>query len=75
MSYVIAPSSIRFLEFIRKANTASFYLPDDPTTFSNAPVGLQLVGRSQEEEAVLAMTEIVDSALSQYKTSTSASRL
>ncbi|PSS37707.1 hypothetical protein PHLCEN_2v400 [Hermanssonia centrifuga] len=75
MSYVIALSSIRFREFIRKANTASFYLPDDPATFSDAPVGLQLVGRSQEEEAVLAMTEIVDSALSQYKTSTSASRL
>lgn len=29
----------------------------------NAPVGLQLVGRTLEEEAVIAMTEIVDAAL------------
>ncbi|KAH9951542.1 general amidase [Amylocystis lapponica] len=35
----------------------------DPETFRNAPVGLQLVGRSLEEEAVIAMTEIVDAAL------------
>ncbi|KAH0581238.1 hypothetical protein H2248_012353 [Termitomyces sp. 'cryptogamus'] len=31
--------------------------------FSGCPVGLQLIGRSQEEEAVIAMTEIVDDAL------------
>ncbi|KAF8069193.1 general amidase [Lyophyllum atratum] len=31
--------------------------------FTGCPVGLQLIGRSQEEEAVIAMTEIVDSAL------------
>ena len=31
--------------------------------FWNAPVSLQLVGRAQEEEAVIAMTEIVDAAL------------
>ncbi|THH02822.1 hypothetical protein EW026_g23 [Hermanssonia centrifuga] len=61
-------------DFIDKRDEDTYELYD-PTTFSNAPVGLQLVGRSQEEEAVLAMTEIVDSALSQYKTSTSASRL
>lgn len=36
---------------------------DDPETFWNAPVSLQLVGRAQEEEAVIAMTEIVDAAL------------
>jgi amidase len=42
------------------------YLPrtdDSPETFKNAPVGLQLVGRNQEDEAVIAMTEIVDAAL------------
>ncbi|KAI0299765.1 general amidase [Multifurca ochricompacta] len=38
-------------------------LHDSPETFKNAPVGLQLVGRSQEDEAVIAMTEIVDAAL------------
>jgi amidase len=30
-------------------------------------VGLQLIGRSQEEEAVIAMTEIVDNALMAFK--------
>ncbi|KAG6330360.1 hypothetical protein ID866_8729 [Astraeus odoratus] len=34
----------------------------DPETFKNAPVGLQLVGRTLEEEAIIAMTEIVDAA-------------
>ena len=38
-------------------------LIDDPETLWNAPIGLQLVGRCQEEEAVIAMTEIVDAAL------------
>lgn len=36
---------------------------DDPHIFIDAPVGLQLVGRTHEEEAVLAMTEVVDTAL------------
>jgi len=31
--------------------------------FENAPVGLQVMGRSQEEEAIIAMTEIIDNAL------------
>ncbi|KAI6162232.1 general amidase [Pisolithus thermaeus] len=35
----------------------------EPQAFQNAPVCLQLVGRTLEEEAVLAMTEIVDLAL------------
>jgi amidase len=38
----------------------------DPKDYKDAPVGLQLVGRSQEEEAVIAMTEIVDHALKQF---------
>ncbi len=37
--------------------------PDHPETFEKAPVGLQLVGQMLEEEAVLAMSEIVDAAL------------
>jgi Asp-tRNA(Asn)/Glu-tRNA(Gln) amidotransferase A subunit family amidase len=48
----------------------NYYFPptdDSPETFKNAPVGLQLVGRSQEEEAVIAMTEIVDAALKAHK--------
>ncbi|KAF9461703.1 general amidase [Collybia nuda] len=35
--------------------------------FSGCPVGLQLIGGSQEEEAVIAMTEIIDNALRVYK--------
>lgn len=36
---------------------------DDPEIFKNAPICLQLVGRTLEEEAVIKMTEIVDGAL------------
>lgn len=39
---------------------------DKPELFENAPVGLQLIGRTQEEEAVIAMTEVVDNSLNQY---------
>ncbi|KAG2137384.1 general amidase [Suillus bovinus] len=35
----------------------------DPEKFKNAPVCLQLVGRTLEEEAVIRMTEIADAAL------------
>ncbi|KAH9935683.1 general amidase [Fomitopsis serialis] len=35
----------------------------EPALSQNAPVALQLVGRTLEEEAVIAMTEIVDAAL------------
>lgn len=38
-------------------------LDDNPAKFKDAPIGLQLVGRSQEEEAVLRMCEIVDDCL------------
>ena len=41
-------------------------LLDKPELFEDAPVGLQLIGKSQEEEAVIAMTEIVDTALKRY---------
>lgn len=40
---------------------------DDPALFKDAPVGLQLVGRTQEEEGVLGMTEVVDRALKEYR--------
>ncbi|KAG1881700.1 general amidase [Suillus tomentosus] len=39
----------------------------DPEKFKNAPVCLQLVGRTLEEEAVIKMTEIVDAALAAAK--------
>ncbi|KAH7915795.1 general amidase [Hygrophoropsis aurantiaca] len=37
----------------------------DPETFKNAPVCVQLVGRTLEEEAVIGMTELVAAALAQ----------
>ncbi|KAG1742229.1 general amidase [Suillus lakei] len=45
----------------------SIYEMYDPETFKNAPVCLQLVGRTLEEEAVIKMTEIVDAALAAAK--------
>jgi hypothetical protein len=45
----------------------SLFDSDDPETFKNAPVCLQLVGRTLEEEAVIKMTEIVDAALAAAK--------
>jgi amidase len=36
---------------------------DSPELFANAPVGLQLLGRRFQEEAVLGMTEVVAEAL------------
>ncbi|THH27944.1 hypothetical protein EUX98_g6243 [Antrodiella citrinella] len=39
----------------------------EPELFHGLPVGLQLVGRSQEEEAVIGMTEVVDKAVKEYK--------
>ncbi|TCD60219.1 hypothetical protein EIP91_010541 [Steccherinum ochraceum] len=39
----------------------------DPSKFVNASVGLQLSGRTLEEEAVIAMTELVDAALKSFR--------
>ena len=39
------------------------YIADDPELFHGLPVGLQLIGRTQEEEGVIALTEVVDRAL------------
>jgi len=38
-----------------------------PELFPGTPVGLQLIGRTLEEEAVIGMTEIVDNALKKFK--------
>jgi amidase len=43
------------------------YAADNPEDFEGAPVGLQLVGRPQEEEAVIGMTEVVDRALKGFR--------
>ncbi|KAI0761173.1 general amidase [Trametes elegans] len=39
----------------------------DPELWHGMPVGLQLIGRTLEEEGVIAMTEVVDSALKVFK--------
>ncbi|KAI0695526.1 general amidase [Cytidiella melzeri] len=46
-------------------NDKAHYDLYEPVKYANAPVGLQLVGRRDEEEAVIAMTEIVADALKQ----------
>ncbi|TCD71441.1 hypothetical protein EIP91_010147 [Steccherinum ochraceum] len=38
----------------------------EPELFHGLPVGLQLAGRTQEEEAVIAMTEVVDRAVKTF---------
>lgn len=38
---------------------------DDPEIFDGMPVGLQVVGFRNEEEATIAMAEILDNAVSQ----------
>ncbi|KAF5350631.1 hypothetical protein D9756_008560 [Leucocoprinus leucothites] len=39
----------------------------DPETFKNAPITVQVVGRTLEEEALVGISEIVDQALQTYK--------
>ena len=41
----------------------TFLCVDDPELFHGLPVGLQLIGRTLEEEGVIAMTEVVVEAL------------
>jgi Asp-tRNA(Asn)/Glu-tRNA(Gln) amidotransferase A subunit family amidase len=36
---------------------------DTPETYKDAPVGLQIVARTHEDEALIRMAEIVDQAL------------
>lgn len=54
----VSPDDIYLLYFLLNNR-----FTDSTEMFSGCPVGLQLIGRSQEEEAVIAMTEIVDDAL------------
>lgn len=50
----------------RLAPVVEINLPLDRTDlFDGCPVGLQLIGKTLEEEAVLRMTFIVDNALKQ----------
>ncbi|CDO71742.1 hypothetical protein BN946_scf184920.g26 [Trametes cinnabarina] len=49
--------------------TGCFRYVDDPELWHGMPVGLQLIGRTHEEEGVIGMTEVVDEALKKYKQS------
>lgn len=65
------------MEFILSSSIYHSYSPhpmyvDDPETFKDAPICIQVVGKTLEEEAVIAMGEIVDSAL---KTKVASSKL
>jgi hypothetical protein len=37
--------------------------PDTPKVYMDAPIAVQIVARTLEEEAVIAMSEIIDDAL------------
>ncbi len=39
---------------------------DEPETFHGAPIALQVVGRTLEEEAIIGMGEVVDTAVHSY---------
>ncbi|GLB39787.1 putative general amidase [Lyophyllum shimeji] len=51
--------------FLSDADEANYELYD-PATFKGAPVAVQVVGRTHEDEAVIAMAEIVDAALKSH---------
>ncbi|KAK1226197.1 hypothetical protein PQX77_010779 [Marasmius sp. AFHP31] len=53
-------------EFYNYEDEAVYKLYDSGL-FQGCPIGLQLIGRTQEEEAVIRMTEIVDMALKEYQ--------
>ncbi|KAM0787774.1 hypothetical protein ACM66B_003829 [Microbotryomycetes sp. NB124-2] len=53
----------------RSVDDEKVYNDYDAEMMKNAPVGVQIVGRKNEEEAVIRMTEIVDAALKASKTS------
>ncbi|KAG9313359.1 general amidase [Chiua virens] len=44
----------------------AFYKLYDPDVFPGLPVGLQLLGRTLEEEAVIGMVEVVDTAVKKH---------
>ncbi|KAG5352033.1 hypothetical protein C0989_004128 [Termitomyces sp. Mn162] len=39
---------------------------NEPEAFKNAPIGFQVVARTHEDEAVIAMAEIIDAALQAF---------
>lgn len=60
-------NSVSFLGSHSKLSSLRPCILDDPKVFEGAPVCLQLVTRTLEEEAAIALTEIVDCALKNEK--------
>ncbi|EJD43785.1 general amidase [Auricularia subglabra TFB-10046 SS5] len=56
-------------EFRNSEDQIIYEMYTGPEAFENAPVSLQVVGRTQEDEAVLAMATIVDKAVKAYNKS------
>jgi amidase len=71
LDYTAASFPVTYVLSEDTEKRTSFYNHEDEAlwkifqsdAFVGAPVGLQVAGRSQEEEAVLAMVELVDNAL------------
>jgi len=40
---------------------------DDPEIYKNGPIGIQIVGQKDEDEAVIRMAEIVDAAVKEMR--------
>ena len=47
-------------------NVFSSLPSDNPEIFKDAPIAIQIVGRTLEEEGIIAMGEIVDIALKKH---------
>jgi len=59
-NYELCKFSFLLLSFIVKC--LSFF-SDEPALFKDAPISIQVIGRTLEEEAVIRLGEIVDDAL------------
>jgi len=74
-SAVIIPVSKVDQSLDVKQARSEFYTKEDrenyekynPATHENAPISIQVIGRTMEEEAILAMSKVVDEALSVAK--------
>lgn len=58
---------LSYISLPRRNSLLSYRLADRPELFEYAPVGLQVIGKTQEEEAVIRMTEIMDDALKRLR--------
>jgi Asp-tRNA(Asn)/Glu-tRNA(Gln) amidotransferase A subunit family amidase len=54
---------VRTFTLVMMMSRLLIVIADTPEAYMNAPVAIQVVGRTLEEEAVIGMSEIVDSAL------------